>query len=121
MRFRHDMRFRERIVAGDQVDGDFLFNHRLRLLTNFRYHLPNKNPRYRLHLNFRNEYHHDIGRDVINGMNQNRTALMLGIAMKDRTILTGYQVRTFELRNVDAYRYTHGFVVWFIQNFDLRK
>lgn len=121
LRFRHDMRFREQIVSGLVNEDTFLFNHRFRFLTNFRLFLPNKNPAYRLHLNFRNEYHHDIGADVHNGMNQNRTALMLGIAMKDRTILTGYQVRTFELRATDSFRYNHGFVFWFIQNFDIRR
>jgi len=110
-RMRHDFRFREVVVAGLATE-DFLFTNRFRFQVNLRKRLDSfmGSPNY--HLNIRNEFHYNISPDIPNGMDQNRSAILLGHSKGKRTILSGYMLRSFT--NQDP---NHALVLWVVQGF----
>lgn len=110
-RFRHDMRFRE-IVSDGFATEEWLFTHRSRFQVNLRKKLDNFMGSMNFHLNARNEFHYNFGGDLPNGMDQNRTAFLLGHSKGKRTILSGYMLRSFTNQPAN-----HAFVLWVVQRF----
>ena len=110
-RFRHDFRFREVVSAGLATE-DWFFTHRFRFQVNLRKRLDSFLGSQNFHLNVRNEYHYNISRDIPNGMDQNRSAILLGHSKGKRTILSGYMLRAF-----DRPQLNHALVFWVVQGF----
>lgn len=110
-RMRHDLRFREVVVGGFASD-EWLFTHRFRFQVNLRKRINAflGSPNY--HINVRNEFHYNLSSDIPNGMDQNRSAVLLGHSKGKRTVLSGYMLRTFT--NQDP---NHALVLWVIQGF----
>lgn len=107
-RFRYDARFRKKVLH-DEVIDEWGFNHRLRLMGRLRIQLKEYPSGWRLHTDVMDEFLFNAGRQVKEGMDQNRLYLMLGLSRNNLTILGGYYMRALP---ENAFR--HGAVVWVV-------
>lgn len=117
-RFRYDARHRQRIAAGELQD-EYMMYSRLRLMARVRTDLrtlPNGDV---LHLNLMDELLYNVGREVADGVDQNRAYLLLGFTHKQYTLLGGYHVRMIP-QAAGGMRYNHGLTLWFLHTIDLR-
>jgi hypothetical protein len=115
-RFRYDARFRQRI-RGEELLDELMFNHRLRFMVRLRQDLrtyPNGDV---LHVNLMDEILFNAGRQVNNGIDQNRAYALLGYTHKGYTLLAGYHVRMFPTA---IPTYNHGLTIWFLHTLDIR-
>lgn len=119
VRFRYDARYRERISEGRVLDEEYGFNHRLRFMARIRANLRTLPNGDLLHLNLMDEYLHNAGRDIANGMDQNRSYVLLGYTHKQYTLLGGYHVRMIP-QAAGGMRYNHGLTLWFLHTIDVR-
>ncbi len=107
-RFRYDARFRKRVSAGEVID-EWGFNHRLRLMGRLRFQLREYPSGWRLHADVMDEFLFNAGRQIREGMDQNRLYLLLGLSRKNLTILGGYCMRA-----LPEHAFRHGAVVWVV-------
>jgi hypothetical protein len=117
-RFRYDARHRQRLDGGEVLNEYGMYS-RLRLMARVRtdlHTLPNGDV---LHLNLMDELLYNSGREVANGVDQNRLYLLMGFTHKQYTLLGGYHVRMIPLA-AGGMRYNHGLTVWFLHTIDIR-
>lgn len=119
IRFRHDMRFREVIMNGFATNEE-LFNHRLRFQTTLIKRLTTLVSGAQLNASLMNEFHYNVGGDLPNQVNQNRTGFFLSLRKGGLNYITGYQVRTVPYTSVGT-RFLHGFILRLSHSIDLRK
>lgn len=112
-RFRYDARFRKRIQL-DEVIDEWGFNHRLRLMGRLRFQLKELSGGWRLHADVMDEFLFNAGRQVKEGMDQNRLYLLMGLSRKNLSILGGYYMRA-----LPGYTFRHGAVVWVVHSLEL--
>jgi hypothetical protein len=119
LRYRHDMRFREIIVNGLATENEF-FNHRLRFQSTFSRNLLTLNSGSSINMSLMNEFHYDMGKDVRNRTNQNRTALSFSLRKGNKSFITGYQLRTIPF-SASGLKFFHAFLLRMTQSIDLRN
>lgn len=118
-RLRYDARFRKS-VSNTEILNDRIFYHRLRLMNGFRFYLkdlPNKN---KFHIDVLDELLINFGKQVDNGIDQNRLYLLLGFSSKTITVLSGYDWRVIPMQNQN-FIFRHGLTIWLIHNLNLQK
>ncbi|MCW5898310.1 MAG: DUF2490 domain-containing protein [Flavobacteriales bacterium] len=118
LRFRYDARFRQRLGDGVVLD-DHGFNHRLRLMARVRRDLRTMANGDVLHLNLMDELLYNTGREVRDGVDQNRLYLLMGFTHKRYTLLGGYHVRMIP-QTAGGMRYNHGITLWLLHTIDVR-
>lgn len=111
-RLRYDARFRKKITSQEVLD-ERIFYSRIRFMNSFRFQLGNISPEAGIHFNMMDELLLNAGRQVNNGIDQNRLYLLLGITKKKVTVLSGYDWRIIPHGN-QYYTFRHGVVVWVV-------
>lgn len=117
-RFRYDARHRQRIASGEILDEYGMYS-RLRVMARVRTDLRTLANGDVLHLNLMDELLFNVGREVTDGVDQNRLYLLLGFTHKQYTLLGGYHVRMIP-QAAGGMHYNHGFTVWFLHTIDIR-
>ncbi|MCC5918018.1 MAG: DUF2490 domain-containing protein [Cryomorphaceae bacterium] len=117
-RWRHDLRFRKALV-GEEVLDEKLFYHRTRILTDFRFMLKRFSKDRRIHVDIMDEILFNFGKNVPDGLDQNRFYLMGGFSNRHITVLAGYSLRSIP-RQI-GYVHNQGFTVWVIHAIKRRQ
>lgn len=118
LRFRYDSRHRQRIAEGSLLDEYGRYS-RLRLMARLRWTLHTLPNGDLFHLSLMDEVLYDVGREVTNGLDQNRSYLLLGFTHEQYTLLGGYHVRMVP-QDAGGMRYNHGLTLWFLHTIDIR-
>lgn len=122
-RVRYDARFREKIVNGEVVDGEYGFNHRLRYMFNIRKTLDGKpfNSQSTF-LSLNNEILVNLGKEITkNNLDQFRASLLLGKTYDNMTFQLGYMYRFVPQSAANTYKHYHGLTLWINHNFKTKK
>lgn len=122
-RIRYDARFRERVSGGEVIDGDYVFNHRLRSMASMRWRFAQRTNGDPFHLTVMDEVLYNTGANVTNGIDQNRVFVLPGYTHGPYTVMAGYHLRM--IRNAPSagpamLRFNHGFTFWFLHTLDIR-
>lgn len=117
-RWRHDLRHRD-VLAGTEVTDDRILYHRTRFLADFRFVLHRFSNDRRIHVDIMDEFLLNFGKNVTNGIDQNRFYLMGGFSSRNVTVLAGYSMRT--VPGGDQWVNRHGFTVWVIHAIKRRQ
>lgn len=120
-RFRYDARFKEALSpSGKLLKDENRFNHRLRVLQNFRYTFPHANPNQRFHLNLTNEILVNATKNTPVQFDQIRNYVLLGFTRNQITFLSGYHQRWIPFIHQNS-QLNHGFTIWIIHNINFEK
>jgi hypothetical protein len=119
LRYRYDGRIRNVVRDGQVIPDEYIFYSRHRLMASYRYNIFRFDNGNRLHGNILNEYLYNQGRQVQNGLDQNRTYLMLGLSIPNLTILAGYHQR--QIPQNSGWLIRHGFTCWLIHSIQKSK
>ena len=114
-RFRYDARFRKQLQNGAVID-EWGFNNRLRLMARLRFQLKELPRDWRLHADVMDEILFNTGRQVKQGIDQNRSFFLLGLTHKNLTLLGGYC-----LRALPGMEFKHGATVWVVHTISLKS
>lgn len=122
-RFRYEARFRQKVTAGDVVDG-YNFNWRFRFLFSARQSIPQlKSKTFGTpFIGLTNEVLMNMGDEIVyNHLDQNRLWLTAGLQWKDINVQLGYMNRYVQNANGRTFVRNHTALLWVTQTFDLRK
>lgn len=123
VRFRYDARFRERIAEGRVIDGEYVFNHRLRGMVSMRWRMAQRSNGDPFHLTVMDEVLYNCGANVRDGIDQNRVFVLPGYTHGPYTVMVGYHlrmIRSAPMVGPATLRYNHGLTVWFLHTIDIR-
>ncbi len=121
-RLRYDARFRRRIAQGELLPG-YGFNHRIRLLTQFRRDFPQWTFTQDVvpFAAISNEVLLNAGREIVyNQLDQNRFTVAIGARRRGLQVQTGYMHRFVQLPAGDQQVVNHTLVVWMFHVMDFR-
>lgn len=122
-RLRYDARFRERIANAEVRDGDYVFNHRLRLMASMRWRFAQCSNGDPFHITAMYELLYNTGANVPDGIDQDRVFVLPGYTHGPYTVMAGYHLRMIRSSTATGpttLRYNHGFTIWFLHTLDLR-
>jgi hypothetical protein len=122
-RFRYEARFRQKVAAGDVVEG-FTFNWRFRFLFSARQSFPKlkTNTFGTPFIGLTNEVLMNMGEEIVyNHLDQNRLWLTGGLQWKDINVQLGYMNRYVQNASGKTFVRNHTALLWVTQTFDLRR
>lgn len=118
-RLRYDARFR-REIENYALTDQYIFYHRARWQSDFRFQLKDFGDGRSLHLDLADEILYNFGNQVNDGVDQNRAYLFLGYTNPSITLLAGYDNRIIPSANGNNI-YRHGFTIWVTHSINLIK
>ncbi|PVY42147.1 DUF2490 domain-containing protein [Pontibacter virosus] len=120
-RLRWDLRYRQRIVAGE-LSEDYTFNHRARLQTVLRRNFPTLTFKGILpSLALGNELLMNLGERAATPFDQNRISLMAAARYRGLMLQTGYMNRYVQTATPGRFTSNHTLVVWLFHTLDWRR
>lgn len=109
-RLRYDARFRKEII-GETILDSYIFYNRFRWQSDFRFKIKDLGSGKSFHVDLADELLVNAGKQVKNGIDQNRFYAFLGYTTPAVTILAGYDWRFIPQANgININR--HGITVW---------